>query len=317
MKIGIVAQEGSLLETYLDALGESSLSDAEVALYSASSDHQSASIMYKGRPLPFSAIADVDFADTDLVVVLDNAVVVEAYQSIFESVVCPVIGLQQSLAPLKPELYSGQQPKANTCGVLDAAVSSIQSAIGSVELESLDVKMFCSAESVGQAGVQELAAQTARLLNAQPLENRVFSKQLPFNCFPMSEHQAGRDMEVAFKKEAGQVFKTDAVSSEAIQMPFFHGKTLLVSAVFASSSDVKSFVEQPAGDSSFIKVMNKATDVSHLALTDEDAIAAVAEVRAFEFDDNRVDFWLILEENKVVVHQSLMPLSELLLKNSL
>ena len=44
------------------------------------------------------------------------------------------------------------------------------------------------ASELGQAGVEELAAQTVSALNIQPVPQKVFNRQLAFNLYPAPEH---------------------------------------------------------------------------------------------------------------------------------
>ncbi len=53
-------------------------------------------------------------------------------------------------------------------------------------LRQVDVVSLQAVSAFGKAGIEELASQTAKLLNALPVENKVFSRQIAFNILPRS-----------------------------------------------------------------------------------------------------------------------------------
>lgn len=97
------------------------------------------------------------------------------------------------------------------------------SAVGIVALEAVS--------SFGEEGIKELAGQTAKLLNAKPIESKVFAKQIAFNVVPMS----GELMESGYtRNESGQIHAIQKVMSDhalevdasILQVPVFFGHTL-------------------------------------------------------------------------------------------
>ncbi len=316
VQIGILAQTGMLLDELLEQIAGSNLQDAVITLSNAAVDHKTSTVLHKGRPLGFSFIDDCEYDELDLLIVLESGTVVEAYKEKLHRATCPIIGMSKSLRILSPETFTGEIPQSTVIGVLEPAATALLQVLPDKKLEALDCKVLCSAELFGLAGIQELAAQTAKLLNVQPVENKVFSKQLPFNFFPIAENQFGRDLEAALKAQLHVAFDISDVSIEGVQMPVFHGQTVLVSAIFADEVDLPIMIEAWQG-SERIQYTNNTSAVSHLALTETDMSMVVSQAKVSDHDAYRLDFWLILDENPVVVRESLIPLSELLLKNSL
>ena len=53
-----------------------------------------------------------------------------------------------------------------------------------VGIERIYVSTYQAVSGSGKSGIEELATQTAKLLNAQEIESRVYGKQIAFNAVP-------------------------------------------------------------------------------------------------------------------------------------
>lgn len=103
-------------------------------------------------------------------------------------------------------------------------------------LTNLHVTNFIPSSLYGKSGVDELAGQSARLLNGMPVENAIFDNQLAFNLLPIS-HQT-EHLTLSEKSQVNQIRKVMnnyqlPVSIESIIVPVFYG---LAQSVNVSSS---------------------------------------------------------------------------------
>lgn len=71
-------------------------------------------------------------------------------------------------------------PNCSTIQML-VALKPIHEAYG---IERINVATYQSVSGSGKKGVDELAGQTAKLLNGLPAENKAYDKQIAFNCLP-------------------------------------------------------------------------------------------------------------------------------------
>ncbi|CAN0606283.1 unnamed protein product, partial [Ectocarpus sp. 12 AP-2014] len=53
-----------------------------------------------------------------------------------------------------------------------------------VRIERINVATYQAVSGTGKSAIEELAGQTARLLNGQPAESKVYPKQIAFNALP-------------------------------------------------------------------------------------------------------------------------------------
>ncbi|KJF93368.1 MULTISPECIES: aspartate-semialdehyde dehydrogenase [Photobacterium] len=71
-------------------------------------------------------------------------------------------------------------PNCSTIQML-VALKPIQDAYG---IDRINVATYQSVSGSGRKGIDELAGQTAKLLNGLPAENSAYDKQIAFNCIP-------------------------------------------------------------------------------------------------------------------------------------
>ncbi|MDH5182992.1 MAG: aspartate-semialdehyde dehydrogenase [Gammaproteobacteria bacterium] len=88
-------------------------------------------------------------------------------------------------------------PDANTVHVLRV----LQSVYESVGISSINLSCLQAVSAAGEAGVSELASQTAKLLNVQSIESKVFAKQIAFNLLP----QVGEVLENGYSREETEI----------------------------------------------------------------------------------------------------------------
>ncbi|ANS86038.1 aspartate-semialdehyde dehydrogenase [Vibrio scophthalmi] len=105
------------------------------------------------------------------------------------------------------------------------ALKPIQDAVG---IERINVSTYQSVSGAGKAGIDELAGQTARLLNGVPAESEHFSQQIAFNCIPqidqMMENGYTRE-EMKMVWETQKIFNDPGitVNPTCVRVPVFYG----------------------------------------------------------------------------------------------
>lgn len=115
-------------------------------------------------------------------------------------------------------------PNCSTIQML-VALKPIYDAYG---IDRINVSTYQAVSGAGKEAVDELAKQTANLMNARPMENEVFSKQIAFNVIP----QIDAFQENGYtKEEMKMVWETQKilgdssvlVNSTAVRVPVFFG----------------------------------------------------------------------------------------------
>lgn len=115
-------------------------------------------------------------------------------------------------------------PNCSTIQML-VALKPIHDAVG---IDRINVSTYQSVAGAGKKGIDELAGQTAKLLNGLPAEPEAFSQQIAFNCIP----QIDTFMDNGYtKEEMKMVWETQKIFNDAsiavnptcVRVPVFYG----------------------------------------------------------------------------------------------
>ena len=105
------------------------------------------------------------------------------------------------------------------------ALKPIYDAVG---IKRINVATYQAVSGAGQSAIEELAGQTADLLNAKPITTRVMPKQIAFNAIPhidtFQENGYTRE-EMKMVWETQKIFEDDdiAVNPTTVRIPVFYG----------------------------------------------------------------------------------------------
>lgn len=115
-------------------------------------------------------------------------------------------------------------PNCSTIQML-VALKPIYDAVG---IERINVATYQSVSGTGKNALEELAIQTADLLNAKPITPKVYPKQIAFNALPhidifMENGYTKEEMKMVW--ETQKIFEDDniLVNPTAVRMPVFYG----------------------------------------------------------------------------------------------
>lgn len=307
-RIALLASEGLLLDGVLGVWHDLPwLKGYEPVLLSAvGADGDTA--MFGNRPLMFRRADELDPASVDLLLVLESPLVVESCRDWLLSLPCPVLGDWHSLAGLDPRHVSAAA-SAGVFAVPQAPATAVTALFADADCESLTAVALLPVSVFGQAGVEELAAQTARLLNAQAVESRVFGQQIAFNCFPAAAMQA------VIRDDLKRCYADADVQVSAIQLPVFHGVALQLSVVCAEPVDAEAMVT--AWQARGVRVSADAGELSVMAAASEQGCIIAGPPRASTEDAYRLDVWLAFDDIQLYLRKSLLAAAEILLKHDL
>ena len=95
-------------------------------------------------------------------------------------------------------------------------------------LSRINVATYQAVSGAGKSGIEELAGQSAKLLNAQDIEPEVFGKQIAFNAVPhIDDFQDNGFTKEEMKMiwETHKIFENDdvQVSPTCVRIPAFYG----------------------------------------------------------------------------------------------
>lgn len=112
-------------------------------------------------------------------------------------------------------------------------------------IDRVNVATYQSVSGAGASGVDELAKQTAALLNAKPAEPDAFARQIAFNCIPQIDVFLDNDYT---KEEMKMVWETQKIfgdpdvriNATAVRVPVFFGHAEAIHLETTQPADVQA-----------------------------------------------------------------------------
>jgi len=114
----------------------------------------------------------------------------------------------------------------------------------------------------GKSGVEELAAQSADILNRGSGQKKVFKAQIAFNLLSQSE-SVDKDgfsgIEKRILSELKRVLKKNDMSLSLVQAPVFHGYSVMIYMELNKETDIKS-LEQAYKETSYFQCYSSSLE---------------------------------------------------------
>ncbi len=207
----------------------------------ASSRSAGEDISFRGETLTVLDVEEFDFSEAHIALFSAGASVSERFAPVAAEAGCVVIDNTSQFrydydVPLViPEVNKDSladfrnrniiaNPNCSTIQML-VALKPIYDAYG---IDRINVATYQAVSGAGKEAVDELAKQTASLMNARPLENQVFSKQIAFNVIPqIDEFQDNgytkEEMKMVWETQKILADDAIAVNPTAVRVPVFFG----------------------------------------------------------------------------------------------
>lgn len=196
---------------------------------------------YKGKRLTVRNLAEFDFSQAEIGLFSAGGSISAEFAPKAAAAGCVVIDntshfrRDEDIPLVVPEVNSHAlarfadrniiaNPNCSTIQML-VALKPIYDAVG---ISRINVATYQAVSGTGKSAIEELAAQTARLLNGQPVEAKVYPKQIAFNALPhidsFQENGYTRE-EMKMVWETQKIFEDDTilVNPTCVRVPVFHG----------------------------------------------------------------------------------------------
>ncbi len=194
--VAVVGATGAVGETMMAILEERNFPVG--TLYPlASSRSAGKTIQFRGQSVKVQDLAEFDFSQVQIGLFSAGGSISEEFAPKAAAAGCVVIDntshfrLEDDIPLVVPEVnpealagYSRRNIIANpNCSTIQmlVALKPIYDAVG---IERINVATYQAVSGTGKEAIEELAGQTARLLNGQEIECEVYPKQIAFNALP-------------------------------------------------------------------------------------------------------------------------------------
>lgn len=142
-------------------------------------------------------------------------------------------------------------PNCSTIQML-VALKPIYDAVG---IERINVATYQAVSGTGKEAIEELAKQTASILNLKPVECEVYPKQIAFNCIPqidvfMENGYTKEEMKMVWETQKILGDKNIKVNPTAVRVPVFFGHSEAVhieTKQKITAADARALLEKAPG----------------------------------------------------------------------
>lgn len=238
--VAVVGATGAVGETMISILEER---DFPVRNFYALASNRSAgkTIMFKGKTVRVTDLAEFDFSQVQIGLFSAGSDISEEFAPKAAAAGCVVIDntshfrRDEDIPLIVPEVniealagYSKRNIIANpNCSTIQmlVALKPIYDAVG---IERINVATYQAVSGSGKEAVEELAGQTANLLNAKEVECKAYPKQIAFNVLPQidtfQDNGYTRE-EMKMVWETQKIFGNSgiAVNPTCVRVPVFFG----------------------------------------------------------------------------------------------
>lgn len=238
--VAVVGATGAVGETMLEILAERKFPVGEV--YAVASSRSAGSrVKFGDRSLVVQDLAEFDFSKVQIGLFSPGASVSAVYAPKAAAAGCVVIDntsqfrYDDDIPLVVPEVnpqaiaqYKNRgiiaNPNCSTIQML-VALKPIYDAVG---ITRINVCTYQAVSGTGKEAIEELAVQTANLLNAKPIEAKVYPRQIAFNVLPqidvfMDNGYTKEEMKMVW--ETRKIMGDDSiqVNPTTVRVPVFYG----------------------------------------------------------------------------------------------
>ncbi len=238
--VAVVGATGAVGQSMLEILAQRNFPVGKV--YALASERSvGTTVEFNGEDLDVENLADFDFSKVQIGLFSPGASVSAIYAPKAAAAGCVVIDntsqfrYDADIPLVVPEVNPDAIAQYKTRGIIaNPNCSTIQMLVAlkpiydAVGITRINVATYQSVSGTGKEAIEELAKQTASLLNMQGAETKVYPKQIAFNCLPqidvfMDNGYTKEEMKMVW--ETQKIFGDDRilVNPTAVRVPVFYG----------------------------------------------------------------------------------------------
>ena len=209
-------------------------------------------------------------------------------------------------------------PNCSTIQML-VALKPIQDAVG---ISRINVATYQAVSGTGKDAIEELASQTAALLNGKSVEASVYPKQIAFNALPhidvfLENGYTKEEMKMVW--ETNKILEDDSikVNPTAVRIPVFYGHSEAIhieTRQHLSADDARELLKNFSG----ITVLDERKDGGYPTAVTEGAAhddVYVGRIRQDISCENGLDMWVVADNVRKGAALNSVQIAEILIKD--
>ncbi len=332
--VAVVGATSVVGETILELLAERDFPVGKLHPLAAESE-AGGRVQFGSKNLAVKCLAEFDFSCVQIAFFAAGADVAAEYATKAAGAGCVVIDnsaefRQDEDVPLVvPEVnpeeiaqYNQSHIIANpNCSTIQmvVALKPIHDAVG---IERINVATYQAVSGSGKAAIDELAGQTAALLNCKPLESKVYSKQIAFNILPLIDElqdngytREEMDIVNGVKRLMGE--DSVQVNPTAVRVPVFFGYSEVIhieTKTAISASTARSLLEKAPG----VEVVDELGEGGYPTAVSESAgqdPVFVGRIREDISHPRGLDLWVVADNVRKGAALNSVQIAEILIKD--
>ena len=334
--VAVVGATGAVGESMLSILAEREFPVGEVYAL-ASSRSAGKKVEFGDRMLTVQDLADFDFSRVQIGLFSAGASVSAEYAPKAAAAGCVVIDntskfrYDDDIPLVVPEVnphaiadYRSRgiiaNPNCSTIQML-VALKPIKDAVG---IERINVATYQAVSGTGKEAIEELAVQTANLLNAKPIESEVYPKQIAFNVLPhidvfLENGYTKEEMKMVW--ETRKIFEDETikVNPTAVRVPVFFGHSEAVhieTIAKISAEEARELLAKADG----VVVLDERQDGGYPTAVTEGANndpVYVGRIREDISHEKGLDMWVVADNVRKGAALNSVQIAETLIKSYL
>ena len=334
--VAIVGATGAVGEALIEILEQRNFPVGELYLL-ASERSAGSSLKFKNKSIKVSDLAEFDFSKVQIGLFSAGGSISEIYAPKAAAAGCIVIDntshfrYDDDIPLVVPEVNPGAiagyttsniiaNPNCSTIQML-VALKPIHDAVG---IKRISVSTYQAVSGTGKSAIEELAGQTAQLLNGREAKTEVYPQQIAFNALPQIDvflENGYTKEEMKMVWETKKIFADEeiGVSATCVRVPVFYGHSEAVQIETKkeiSETDARALLESAAG----VTVIDERSDggyptaVKHASGQDD---VFVGRLRKDISMPNGLNLWVVSDNVRKGAALNSVQIAEVLIKDYL
>ena len=334
--VAVVGATGAVGETMLSILEERKFPIGNIYPL-ASSRSAGGNIQFNGKNIRIGDLADFDFSKTQIALFSAGGSVSAEYAPKAAAANCIVIDntshfrydddVPLVIPEVNPEAIAQHSnkgiianPNCSTIQML-VALKPIYDAVG---IDRINVSTYQAVSGTGKSAIEELAGQTAKLLNGKKIDCNVYPKQIAFNVLPQIDvflENGYTKEEMKMVWETKKILNDDSikVNPTAVRVPVFYAHSEALHIETKEKISVEK-AQQLLSNFDGITLLDERVDGGYPTAVTESAgndDVFVGRVREDISHPKGLDMWVVADNVRKGAALNSVQIAELLVKNHL
>ena len=331
VNVVVVGATGAVGEVMLEILEERDFPVGDLHLV-ASERSAGKRLQFGGKSLVVKDLAKFDFSQVQIGLFSAGGDISAKYAPVAAEAGCVVIDntsyfrRDEDIPLIVPEINSNRiseytnrniiaNPNCSTIQML-VALKPIYDAVG---ITRINVASYQAVSGAGKRGIEELASQTAKLLNAQPIDKDVFPRQIAFNAIPQigDFQENGYTLEeMKMVWETRKIFEDDdiQVNPTCVRIPVFYGHSEAVHIETRdkiSAAKAKELLSAAAG----VEILDDLAFPTAVSDASGNDSVFVGRIREDISSDKGLNLWIVSDNVRKGAALNSIQIAEVLIKH--